>query len=96
MRNRSGADDQEVLTQPKGGASIQDRIAAFAMLDGMKDATQAQKCLRLSLVGFTNAEIAAMLQTSYAVVATNLYNERKKSGKRPATRRGASPEQGAA
>ena len=64
--------------RPPGGATIADRIAAFAMLDGMVNAAQAQKCLRLALVGFTNTEIAEMLQTTPAVVAQNLYSERKK------------------
>ena len=64
-----------------GAPTIGDRINAFAMLDSMKDSTQAQKCLRLSLIGFTNPEIAAMLQTTPAVVATNLYTERRKAGK---------------
>lgn len=59
-------------------ATISDRIAAFAMLDEMKDATQAEKCMRLSLVGFTASEIAEMLQTSVATVRQNLYSERKK------------------
>jgi DNA-directed RNA polymerase specialized sigma24 family protein len=58
--------------------TISDRIAAFAMLDEMKDATQAQKCMRLSLVGFTAPEIAQMLQTSVPTVRQNLYSERKK------------------
>ncbi len=83
-------DDQEAVSPARGGSSIQDRIAAFVMLDGMKDATQAQKSLRLSLIGFTNSEIAAMLQTSTAVVSQNLYNERKKGPKKQTTRKGAS------
>jgi DNA-directed RNA polymerase specialized sigma24 family protein len=58
--------------------TISDRIAAFAMLDDMKDATQAQKCTRLSLVGFSAMEIAQMLQTSVPTVHQNLYSERKK------------------
>lgn len=64
-----------------GSAQISDRIAAFAMLDAMGDATQAMKCLRLSLVGFSVADIASMLQTSSQVVYQNLYELRKKAGK---------------
>lgn len=45
------------------------RIAAFSMLDGMTDATQAQRTLRLSLIGFGNAEISSMVQTTTAVVS---------------------------
>jgi len=92
MASRNGDADEEVGPTRKGAATIQDRIAAFAMLDGMKEATQAQKSLRLSLVGFTNSEIAQMLQTTPAVVAQNLYNERKKAGKKPATRKGVTEE----
>jgi DNA-directed RNA polymerase specialized sigma24 family protein len=64
--------------RPPGDATIADRIAAFTMLDAMKDASQAQKCLRLALIGFTNAEIAEMLQTTTGNVAQSLYSERKK------------------
>ena len=64
--------------QARSTASIADRIAAFTMLDGMREATQAQKCFRLALVGFSHAEIAEMLQTSAAVVAQGLYTERRK------------------
>jgi DNA-directed RNA polymerase specialized sigma24 family protein len=63
---------------PVGRVTISDRIAAFAMLDQMKDATQAQKCMRLSLVGFSASEIAGMLQTTVPTVHQSLYAERKK------------------
>jgi hypothetical protein len=76
-------EDEGIPPSPKGVSTIQDRIAAFAMLDSMKERTQAEKSLRLSLVGFTNSEIAAMLQTSPAVVSNNLYVERKKATRRP-------------
>ena len=74
---------------------ISDKIAAFTMLDGMKDKTQAERCMRLSLVGFTNPEIAKMLQTSPAVVATNLYGERKKAAKKVSARKAGPAEEGA-
>lgn len=67
---------------PRGPATIGDRIAAFQMLDQMAGATQAQKTMRLSLIGFSNAEIAAMLDTTTAVVSQNLYSERKKARRR--------------
>ena len=86
-----GAPDQldDAVPASGGRATIADRIAAFAMLDGMKEATQAQKCLRLTLVGFANAEIAAMLQTSVATVSQNIYAERKKqsASKKPAPKK---------
>jgi len=90
-RVEPAADEVPVLGRPVG-PTIADRISAFAMLDGMKDSTQAQKCLRLSLIGFTNTEIAAILQTTPAVVSTNLYNERKKGAKAPTKRPGSSSE----
>jgi len=80
-------------------ASISDRVAAFTMLDGMREATQAQKCLRLALAGFSNTEIAEMLQTSAAVVAQSVYAERKRShpGDRPnRTKNAAKPSAGGA
>ncbi len=93
MRNPTQADDQAPPTLPKGGPSIMDRIAAFAMLDGMKDATQAQKSIRLSIVGFPNSEIAAMLQTSPAVIASNLYTERRRAGKKASPRKAGPTEE---
>src|SRR5438128_12696586 len=86
-------DEEGIPLPPKGVSTIQDRIAAFVMLDTMKDRTQAEKSLRLSLVGFANGEIASMLQTSPAVVANNLYTERKKAGKKSGARKGTVPEE---
>jgi len=76
-RSKASASD-DTTWRPPGGATIADRIAAFAMLDAMGNASQAQKCLRLALIGFTNTEIAEMLQTTPAVVGQSLYAERKK------------------
>ena len=78
----------DVASARREPATIRDKIAAFQMLDGMKDATQAQKTVRLWLVGFSNADIAAMLQTSPQVVYQNLYEERRKvAGKKPTPRK---------
>lgn len=74
-------DDVDILT---GNATIQDRIAAFEMLDRMGDATQAARICRLSLVGFKRGEIAAMLQTTPQVVSQSIYAEKNKSKKKPA------------
>jgi hypothetical protein len=86
---RPGESDEEEIQAPApaGKPTIHDKIAAFTMLDGMKDKTQAERCMRLHLVGFTNPDIATMLQTSPAVVATNLYGERKKAVKKVAARK---------
>lgn len=67
---------------PAGPATIQDRIAAFVMLDGMKEATQAQNCMRLALAGFSRQEIASMLMTTPQVVRQNIYTERQKAKKK--------------
>lgn len=88
-RGAHQAEEPEVanLLRP-GGASIGDRIAAFVMLDAMPNGTtQAQRCVRLSIIGFSNTEIANLLQTSSAVVASNLYQERKKPKKPDAGKR---------
>jgi DNA-directed RNA polymerase specialized sigma24 family protein len=64
--------------------TVQDRIAAFAMLDGMGEATLAQKTVRLSLIGFAPGDIAAMLQTTPATVYQYAYEAKKKGGARKA------------
>jgi hypothetical protein len=76
-------DDEEVGI-PTSSATIQDRIAAFQMLDQMGDTTQAAKIFRLSLVGFGRADIAAMLQTTPQVVSQSIYAAKNKSKKKPA------------
>jgi hypothetical protein len=83
MMKMTMADEDEVGV-PAGNATIQDRIAAFAMLDGMGDATQAARIHRLSLVGFKRGEIAAMLQTTPQVVRQSIYAEKNKNKKKPA------------
>jgi D-alanyl-D-alanine carboxypeptidase len=77
----------------KGGASIQDRIAVFVMLDGMEGKTQAETTMRLRLVGFSNSEIASMLQTTGAVVSSNIWAKKKKAAKKALTRKGAAAEE---
>lgn len=75
--------DEEDVGVPAGNATIQDRIAAFGMLDRMGDVTLAQKTYRLALVGFKRAEIAAMLGISPASVSQNIYTEKSKGKKKP-------------
>ena len=87
---KAGAPEENVVSVPRGKATIQDKIAAFVMLDSMPEGTtQAEKTMRLSLSGFTNAEIAEMLQTTSATVATNLSEERKRFGDKRPRGRGA-------
>jgi DNA-directed RNA polymerase specialized sigma24 family protein len=69
-----------------GSATIQDRLAAFEMLDRMTEATQAQKCLRLDLAGFSRKEIAEMLMTNLQTVRQSIYSERQKLKKKSAAK----------
>jgi hypothetical protein len=55
-----------------------EKLLAMLVVQNMKGATQADKALQLSLAGFTNVEIGNLLQTNPAVIASNLYAERKK------------------
>jgi DNA-binding CsgD family transcriptional regulator len=74
-------DEIEEIAAPLGRATIRDRIAAFEMLDRMSDATQAQKCMRLAIVGFSRKEIAELLMTSVQTVSQNIYSEKQKAKK---------------
>jgi hypothetical protein len=85
-------DEAEGIVAPKGPATIQDRIAAFRMLDAMANATQAQRIVRLTLVGFNRNDIAAMLQTSAQSVSQVLYTERKKAQKPPRASKSKKPD----
>jgi hypothetical protein len=72
---------------PKGRATIHDRISAFGMLDNMESATQVEKTVRLSLVGFSRQEISTLLQITPNQVSVNLYSAKK--AKKPAQARSA-------
>lgn len=76
--------DEDEVGIPTGNATIQDRIAAFQMLESMDGATQAAKIFRLSLVGFKRPEIAAIMQTSAQVVSQSIYAEKNKGKKKSA------------
>ena len=58
-----------------------ERLLAILLLESMKGASQRAKAVRLSLAGFSNVEIADLLQTSAQVVAQYL-NESRKGSKR--------------
>lgn len=55
-----------------------ERLLALLLLQQLKSASQQEKVLNLSLVGFTNTEIADLLQTTSAVVSQSLYMSRSK------------------
>lgn len=60
-----------------------EKLLALLLLENLKSKTQAEKMLRLSLAGFTNIEIADLLDTSAAVVSVRLSEARRgvKKGK---------------
>ncbi len=54
-----------------------ERLLALILLNQMKGASQRDKAIQLNLAGFSNLEIANLLETTTAVVAQNLYSVRK-------------------
>lgn len=59
-----------------------ERILALVLVNQMKGASQREKIIQLNLAGFTNVEIADILQTKTAVVAQELYAAKKTKGQR--------------
>lgn len=57
-----------------------ERLLALILLQQMKASSQRDKALELRAAGFSNTEIADLLQTTGAVIAQALYEARK--GKR--------------
>lgn len=64
-----------------------EKILALLLLNSMKAAPQQDKIVQLSLAGFSNLEIADLVQTTAAVVAQSLYAARRASSRRPRTSR---------
>jgi transcriptional regulator len=62
---------------PKAIIDRSERLLALILLQNMKGAPQQEKILQLSLAGFSNVEIADMLQTTAAVVSQSRYAARK-------------------
>ena len=59
-----------------------ERLLALLLLQQVKAAPQREKALHLSIAGFTNTEIADLLQTTAGVVAQSLYEARRKPKKK--------------
>lgn len=74
--------DDEIPSAIATKSTVQDRIAAFAMLDAMGDATLAQKVVRLSVIGFSPSDIAIMLQTTPATVYQYVYEAKRRAGRK--------------
>jgi len=59
-----------------------ERLLALILLQNLKGSSQQTKVVELSVAGFSNFEIADLLQTSGAVVAQSLYEARKGTKKK--------------
>ena len=59
-----------------------ERLLALVLLHYLKGSPQREKALQLSLAGFSNTEIADLLQTTSAVVSQSLYEARRGSSRR--------------
>ncbi len=61
-----------------------ERLLALLLLRQLNDAPQHEKITQLSLAGFSNVEIADLLETTSAVVGQVLYARRRDAAKRRA------------
>ncbi len=52
-------------------------LLAFLLMQQMKNASQSDKILQLNIEGFSNIEIANILETTSAVVSQSLYSSRR-------------------
>jgi predicted transcriptional regulator len=59
-----------------------EKLLALILVQQMKGSSKREKALQLSLAGFTNAEIADLLETTAAVVSQSLYEVRRQSSRR--------------
>ena len=59
-----------------------ERLQALLLLESMKSASQKEKACKLNIAGFSNVEIAELLQTSPAVIATLMYESRRSTKSR--------------
>jgi predicted transcriptional regulator len=66
------------MTMKNESSDRVERLLALLVLQNMKTANMATKAKELSMAGFTNVEIANLLETTPAVVSQSLYTARKK------------------
>ena len=59
-----------------------ERLLALLLLQNMKSSSQQHKIVELSLAGFSNLEIADLLQTTSGVVAQSFYSARRQRPRR--------------
>jgi DNA-binding NarL/FixJ family response regulator len=66
-----------------------EKILALLLLNSLKGSSQQEKIVQLSLAGFSNLEIADLLQTTNTAVATSRYAAKKTGrGTRKGTKAG--------
>lgn len=58
-----------------------ERLLTLLVLQNMKGATQREKAIQLNIAGFSNVEIANLLDTTPQSITQVLYESRKTSGK---------------
>jgi DNA-directed RNA polymerase specialized sigma24 family protein len=58
-----------------------EKLLAMMLIENMKSANQAAKVKKLSAAGFTNAEIADLLDTKSSVIAVRLSEARKRKNR---------------
>lgn len=63
-------------------------LLAFLLLHQMKGASQGEKVMQLNRAGFSNLEIADILQITPQVVSDALYNIRRTKIRKPTGRPG--------
>jgi hypothetical protein len=59
-----------------------ERLLGLLLLQAMKGTSQQEKAHQLNLAGFSNVEIADLLETSGQVIAQHVYARKKAKGKR--------------
>jgi predicted transcriptional regulator len=67
-----------------------ERILALILIQGMKGSTQRQKVAELNLAGFSNVEIADLLDITAAVVSQSLYETKKATSRKATTKKASS------
>ena len=66
-----------------------ERVLALLLLQSLREEPQRVKIAQLNLAGFSNFEIAEMLETTGAVVSQTLYSAKSATKKRKAKKANA-------
>jgi hypothetical protein len=68
------------MADQKSTSDRVERLLALMLINTLK--TTADKAYQLNLAGFTNIEVADLLETSTGTIAQSLYDRKKKSSKK--------------